>query len=106
MVQAEAFGIIILAAIVLSLVVIAINTALLRSMLRKVLFPEGVPQILKACPHCYRQMPARAVVCASCHRESEPWTFRDGYWWRTSESGKPEYLDAQARRWVLPPSKT
>ncbi|MGH2685992.1 MAG: hypothetical protein ACRDJP_11060, partial [Actinomycetota bacterium] len=99
--ESNALGIIILVLFVGALVgvmVIAANLYSFRRMIRRYLFPDGVPAIPRECPHCFREMHAQAVVCAFCGRESEPWRFHDGRWWRVGPSGKQQYLDVN--RWV------
>ena len=88
--------------VLLFLGLIAINAALLRSAVQKVLFPGGVPAVLRACPHCQRQMPARATVCSFCRRESEAWVLHEGRWWTTRSDGTRVYLEPTTGAWIAP----
>lgn len=91
-------GIIFLILFLGSLVVIAFNVASMRATLNRLLFPAGLPRTIRACPHCMMQIHAQASVCPFCNRESEPWSLRDGVWWRRTERGE-EFFDTAARQW-------
>ena len=106
--EGDALGILFFVLFVGALVgimVIAINLYAFRRMIRRLLFPDGVPAIPRACPHCFREMHAQAGICMFCRTQSEPWRFHEGRWWRVSLSGQQEYLDAKSRRWVEPASE-
>lgn len=47
----------------------------------------------RECPHCRERMRGEASVCPHCQRESEPWQFHDGRWWRR-DGENWEYLAA------------
>jgi len=47
----------------------------------------------RECPHCKEQVRRDASLCPHCRLSVEPWSLRDGYWWRQDESGSWLYLD-------------
>ena len=58
---------------------------------------------MRECPSCKKRMRGDATVCPYCQRESTPWTFKDGRWWRMGEQGQWEYLRSMGdggSRWV------
>ena len=59
----------------------------------------------RECPHCKKRLRGDASVCPHCQRESEPWTLKDGVWWRRDEAGEWEYRKPTGdggARWVKP----
>jgi hypothetical protein len=52
----------------------------------------------RECPHCKERMRRDARICPHCRNESEPWTFKDGFWWcKTDESWN--VLDEKQGTW-------
>jgi len=99
--EAAAFGLALTIAIVVSLIVIAVEIHNLRRTIREVFFPQGVTRTVRACPYCKLQMSAEATICVFCRRDSTPWEQRQGVWWRTSEAGE-EYFDVDSNAWMTP----
>ena len=59
----------------------------------------------RECPHCKSQMRRDASVCPHCRRDSEPWTFHQGFWWVERPSGR-YYLDEKTGQWVVSDEET
>ena len=73
--------------------VMAANVGKIRQLLEK------PPALRRQCPHCLEPMNRAAAVCPHCARESEPWEFRDGYWW-TKRDGRSYWFNEQKGEWV------
>ena len=58
----------------------------------------------RECPHCKEQMRRDASVCPHCQRDSEAWTFNEGYWWYQADDGWL-YLDEMTGEWHMPVSE-
>ena len=101
---ALAIGYIVLTIVLLA--AIAINLATIRKIAEKMLFPEGLPLVIRLCPHCRRQIPALASVCFLCGRESEPWVLEGDRWSMSTSEGTRLYLDPRTRTWVEPAEGT
>jgi hypothetical protein len=53
----------------------------------------------RECPHCKERMRRDASVCPHCQRDSDPWTFHDGFWWVKRDSGD-YYYDETKNEWI------
>lgn len=56
-------------------------------------------QRTRECPHCREQMRRDASTCPHCQKDSQPWSFHEGYWWAKTETGM-FYLDEDKNEWV------
>ena len=65
----------------------------------QVIAPSRGPRATRECPFCKEAMRRDASVCPHCRLESEPWTYKDGYWWVRRDDGF-HYLDERTRSWV------
>ena len=61
------------------------------------------PGTTRECPWCKEAMRRDASVCPHCQRESEPWTFHEGFWWAKDPAGDWLYMDSKGE-WVRKPS--
>jgi hypothetical protein len=59
----------------------------------------AAPSLQRACPHCGSAMEAAERTCPACSRESEPWVFNEGLWWKSID-GIRHALDPKSLEWL------